>query len=171
MKKSKKKHIKFILTIIGLTVFLLVVMLIFYLYYPTKPDFKITKEECHNETLSSKGNYGDLTMMDYDVCNQVEVDKIRTDCRINCNDEGFKDTTNCEMKDGCELLYQPVLKKGLSISWLDKNCECIDEYAINCSADIFRTESLREQCEILNKLRIESCQKYSCYSYQVEVLK
>ena len=125
MKKSKKKHIKFILTIIGLTVFLLVVMLIFYLYYPTKPDFKITKEECHNETLSSKGNYGDLTMMDYDVCNQVEVDKIRTDCRINCNDEGFKDTTNCEMKDGCELLYQPVLKKGLSISWLDENAECI----------------------------------------------
>jgi len=119
MKKQDKEVLTILVIIILVIVFMAVLLGV--LAKPNEPHFKITKEECRNETwrefLCANGESGNLTdnnfwkirdtlencyvLTSYPFCEQVEVEKLPY--------------------NNYSWVYADY---GLTIEWLDENCEC-----------------------------------------------
>ncbi len=136
--------------------------------------FKITKEECHNSTPDMLDFYYLHTRYTYSCF-------IYNDSYCN---ESYKQLKNfyekesetfCESAEVEEIIFSvktdrlnnysvwEMEKEGLTISWLDNNCEGIPEsfYQINCNK---RNKFLKTMCE-------GYFGEYQCGDYKVEVIE
>ena len=163
MKKQDKEVL-----IIFVIIILVIVFMAIFLGVLAKPDeqhFKITKEECRNETwrefLCANGESGNLTdnnfwkirdtlencyvLTSYPFCEQVEVGG---DWKNECLD--MLNNSRC---------FSPYYD---DIEWLDENCECVEPN--------LEDKDCQMQGDI-NVCGIKSCSKYKCGGYFVETWK
>ena len=181
MKKKKTMSTNgWILIICGLTA--LVVLTIGFSFgwdfFLPKEEFKITEEECRNESIQMNQVYCpeinflttdseiDFLNKMFEVCNitemvsknkiceQVEVDEIKV---IESCDIG-KEQSLCLTS----LIGEATIsKQDLTKEWLDINCEgCFNELALDWY----------EKPDFGNWKNLE-CSKYKCGDYQVERIK
>ena len=176
-KKGMKISVADIITIVLIfTIWVLLFILLCKIF--EEPQFKITKEECENKTISVIGNdYGGKGDWIYYFnppanathCSRVEVDEIEIwddptngvsplNCstlnigaELSLNNDGFF------CKDGIVQKLNVILKQDLTIKWLEENCECS-----------FAPIPSRETDYLFD---IENCIEFKCGDYIMEKLK
>jgi len=186
-----KKQDKEVLTIFVIIILVIVFMAIFLgvLAKPDEQHFKITKEECWNETKGMEINLNCenvtfnyliednlnevllavcevnfLSDIDEKICEQVEVDEIEI-CEFELSIEKCfekEDYYFFEKNINESYCCSKIFKKDLKIEWLDKNCECIEKYNKEKNTLCLVEESGCETFEY------DSCSEYKCGEYFVE---
>ena len=150
--------------------------------FEIEPKFKITKEECRNESKiidykeigrTEGGIFYSPIYIFEEVCEQVEVNEIRGMGKRN-QDEFIK----CLERDSnvdtsvyyyfCDHISSWIKKQDLSIEWLDSNClvgvNCDLTFEHNCEG-----YAKMDEAEKMTKVIMKN--KYKCQDYTVEVIK
>lgn len=139
-----------------------------------EPHFKITKEDCRNETIECEvvdtklNENGTLTYtyicpqyyvdtskniskIGQQICEQVEINEMILDEVERCLNQSITETSE---ELFCETFSTKILNQDLTIEWLEENCGLPYNYKVG-------DERYKEEVNYY----------YDCGDYQVEVLK